>query len=251
MAFFLSRPTRAVALAAAFSMAATPAVAMPLNGGTSAVSSTPARSGWSVEQETVQRSRHGWGGRYGGWGRGYRGYRGWGHRHYHDGIDAGDVLAGVLIIGGIAAIASAASKDRDRDRRVETDPNGYPYRNDRNRDWDRGGYGRGAGGYRENAGRDYDYGSRDRGLDNAAEQCVREVERTERVDEVNGVDRSANGWRVEGRLANGRSFSCEIGNDGRVGPVDLGGSRIGTADGQWNDDAYAKARSDHDASPAA
>src|SRR3546814_5987608 len=40
------------------------------------------------------------------------GYGGWG-RHYHrhgDGIDGGDVLAGLLIVGGIAAIASAARK---------------------------------------------------------------------------------------------------------------------------------------------
>ena len=30
----------------------------------------------------------------------------------HDGISAGDVIAGALIIGGIAAVASAAGKDR-------------------------------------------------------------------------------------------------------------------------------------------
>ena len=45
-----------------------------------------------------------------GWGGGN-----WGHRH-HDRVDAGDVIAGILIIGGIAAIASAASKNK-RDRR--------------------------------------------------------------------------------------------------------------------------------------
>ena len=39
-----------------------------------------------------------------GWGGG-----GWGH-HHRDRVDAGDVIAGILIIGGIAAIASAASK---------------------------------------------------------------------------------------------------------------------------------------------
>lgn len=175
----------------------------------------------------------GWGGGYRGWG---GGYRGWG-RHRHNDVDAGDVLAGVIILGGIAAIASAAS-NKERNRRVETDPNGYPYRNDRNRDWQYR--------YRENAGRDYQPGSSDRGLDNAADQCVREVERTERVDEVNSVDRRADGWRVEGRLANGRDFSCEIGNDGRVGPVDLGGSQIGAANGQWDDDAYARARAEQE-----
>ena len=35
---------------------------------------------------------------------------GWGHRH-HDRVDTGDVLGGLLILGTIAAIASAASKD--------------------------------------------------------------------------------------------------------------------------------------------
>jgi hypothetical protein len=241
MASFLTRTARAAALAAAVSMAATPAVAAPLGHAPRAAAANPLLSGWSVEQETVHRHRWGgWGGGYGGWG---RGYGGWGHRHHHDGVDAGDVLAGVLIIGGIAAIASAASRDRDRDRRVETDPNGYPYRNDRNREWDYR--------YRENAGRDYRSGGRDRGLDNAADICAREVERTERVDEVGSVDRTASGWHVEGRLANGRNFSCEIDNDGRLGPVDLGGNRVGAADGQWNDDAYARARQERDDKPEA
>lgn len=239
MASFLSRTAGVTAFVAALSMAATPAFAAPLAHQAKPASAMPRPTGWNVEQETVHRHRH-WGRGYGGWG---RGYRGWGHRHHHGGIDAGDVLAGVLIIGGIAAIATAASRDRDRDRRVDTDPNGYPYRNDRNREWEYR--------YRENAGRDYRSGTSDRGLDNAAEICAREVERTERVEEVNSVDRNANGWRVEGRLASGRGFSCEIDNNGRLGPVDLGGSRVGAADGQWDDDAYARARSGQEDKPGA
>lgn len=35
-------------------------------------------------------------------------------RHHHDRVDAGDVLAGILIIGGIAAIASAASNNKQK-----------------------------------------------------------------------------------------------------------------------------------------
>ena len=42
-----------------------------------------------------------------GWGGGGR------HWHRDRGIDGGDVLAGLLIFGGIAAIASAASKSND------------------------------------------------------------------------------------------------------------------------------------------
>ena len=35
--------------------------------------------------------------------------RGW-HHHHHDDVDAGDVVAGVAIVGGIAAIASAITQ---------------------------------------------------------------------------------------------------------------------------------------------
>ncbi len=243
----LSRSASMASCAALLSMAAAPAQAAPAQAaglphagqGGLASAQMPAPSGWSVEQETAH--RHRWGG-YRGY-RGYRGYGGWGRHHHHGGVDAGDVLAGVLIIGGIAAIASAASRDSQR-RRVETDPNGYPYRNDRNRDWEYR--------YRENSGSDYRSGSADRGLDNAADICAREVERTERVDEVNGVDRTASGWRVEGRLANGRGFTCEIDNDGRLGPVNVDGARVSGADaGQWNDEAYARARAEQDDNPSA
>ncbi len=56
---------------------------------------------------------------------------GWGGRHHHDGIDAGDVIAGVLILGGIAAIASAASnsnkakQQREREYRYPDDNGTY------------------------------------------------------------------------------------------------------------------------------
>jgi len=34
------------------------------------------------------------------------------HRHHHDDVDAGDVIAGAALIGGIAAIASAITRDK-------------------------------------------------------------------------------------------------------------------------------------------
>jgi hypothetical protein len=79
----------------------------------------------------------------------------WGGGRHHDGIDAGDVIAGALIIGGIAAIASAAS-------------NGSRYGGGRYgwRDRDYGGYNNGYNndyGYYQNG-----YGSRA-----AVDQCVR------------------------------------------------------------------------------
>ena len=102
------------------------------------------------------------------------------------GIDAGDVIAGALIIGGIAAIAAAAS-DKDDDR--------Y-YRDGRYRD-----------GYRGNDRRGYARGMSPR---NAVEQCVYAAERTanrysyggrSKVTDIRDVDRERNGYEVKGRIA--------------------------------------------------
>jgi hypothetical protein len=172
----ISRSASTLAAAAVLSMAVAPAVA-------------EAR-GW----------RGGWGG-------------GWGHRH-HDRVDAGDIFAGILIIGGIAAIASAASK-ADRDRRARTSERDRDYRDDREARQDRG---------------DTRYGRDDRpswqegrGIDNAVNQCVGEVERSARVDSVENVGRDGDGWRVEGRVAGGRSFACAIGTDGRIRSTTIDG----------------------------
>ncbi|MCP5397243.1 MAG: hypothetical protein H6918_11025 [Sphingomonadaceae bacterium] len=153
-------------------------------------------------------------------------------RDRHDnGISAGDVIAGALIIGGIAAVASAASKDRDGryyDRR------GYD-----DRYYDRRGYDRG-----------YGYGDNPR---QAVEQCVRAAERTGtrysngrlRVTDIRDVDRRRGGFRVKGNVVlnernrgwrgdygYGRSgrdydmgrFTCDI-RHGRVVDVDFSGIR--------------------------
>ena len=99
-----------------------------------------------------------------------------------DRVDAGDVIAGALIIGGIAAIASAASKDRYRD--------GYRYHENR-----------------------YGHGNSNRAVD----KCVRAVERDARragfryanVTQIRDVDRERRGWEVTGRLVveDGRSWN--------------------------------------------
>lgn len=164
-------------------------------------------------------------------GRGWR--RGW-RRHRR--VDAGDVIAGVLIIGGIAAIADAASKNRKRDRRYDRD---YERRDDRR--YDR---------------RDYRRDRRDngaRGLEGAVDRCVNEIERDVRVDSVDGVDRTAQGWIVTGSLFNGSDFTCAIDNNGQIDAIEYGElSRNGirgisapgsdNADGQWDDDRYIAAR---------
>ncbi len=113
--------------------------------------------------------------------------RSWGRGH--DGIDAGDVIAGALIIGGIAAIASAGSRN-DR---------GYDRYDDRRygRNYDRGyGYNDGGNGYYNNG-----YNSR-----RAVDQCVQAARRDAgrygwaRVTDVTSIDRVRGGYVVRGRL---------------------------------------------------
>jgi hypothetical protein len=156
---------------------------------------------------------------------------GWRRHRHRDRIDAGDVLAGVLILGGIAAVASAASNSsRDRD-----------YRDDRYRNDDR---------YRSrNDSSQYRRDNRSNaasGIDNAVNRCVGEIERDVRVATVDGVDRDAAGWLVTGTIYNGEGFSCRIDGSGRVdgisygrgGAVSYGGS---APDNQWDDDRYRAA----------
>ncbi|MXO59264.1 hypothetical protein GRI89_06890 [Altererythrobacter salegens] len=156
----------------------------------------------------------------------------WGRRYHHrDRVDAGDVLAGVLILGGIAAIAGAASK-KDRAERVPPPP---PYPQDRQ-------------GYRSS------YASDGRGLDSAVNMCVGQVERgPDRVDTVDGANRNGEGWTVSGKLAGGQDFTCRIDNEGRLRELDIGGwqgtDAIGP-DRQYSDDVYQQARTAQDAAPA-
>ena len=162
-------------------------------------------------------------------------------RHHDNGVDVGDILTGVLIIGGIAAIASAVEGDRDRDRRSAP-----PYPDQRR------------GDYR------YDEG---RGLDRAVSLCVDAIERDARVDTVDAVNRNARGWMVTGSLYDGQDFSCSIGADGRIEAINYGrggtpygagaeggyydGERAGGEDRQYDDAYYAAARARSDgAQPA-
>lgn len=203
MALKTNKLAAATTIAAAFSMLATPLAAAELP--------LPARAGaYDPSVETVQNHR---------WGR------------YRDRIDAGDVLAGVLILGGIAAIASAANgNSRARDGRY---PERYPERWPDDDD------------VRYRTPGDYER-SESRGLDRAVDMCVAEVEqRSGRVGTVDGANRDRYGWRVSGELENGREYSCRIGNDGRIGDVDVGDdlqSAADPADGQWSDEDYARAR---------
>ena len=168
-----------------------------------------------------------------GWG-----CRRWGHRGWRrNRVDAGDVLIGAAIIGGIAAIASSNNRrERDRDVVVVRDND---WRDDTRRYDDRRADRRGSGAS---------------GLDSAVDQCLTRIERDVRVDTVDNVERTGAGWMVSGALFNGSPFQCRIGNDGRIESVDFGGGSFGgsdwgaasgaapRADGQWSDDRYASAR---------
>lgn len=164
-----------------------------------------------------------------GWGCGYGPRRGWRRNR----VDAGDVLLGAAIIGGIAAIASANNRPRQRDVVVvQRDP-----------DW------------RQPDARRYDDRRTDRrpavggsgasGLDNAVNLCLGQIERDVRVDTVDGVERTGAGWRVSGTLFNGAPFQCRIGNGGQIDTIDYGdgfAAAPGGGAGQWNDQRYASAR---------
>ena len=135
------------------------------------------------------------------------------------GIGAGEIIAGAVIIGGIAALAGAFDGDRN-DRRY--DYRDRDYRGDR---YDRGGWGF-RGGPRA-----------------AVDRCVRAAENQARrfggyryadVVDVRDIDRTRDGFRVRGRIEVGGGwnrrgadrgrFTCRI--DGRGAPlVDFGGIR--------------------------
>jgi len=113
-------------------------------------------------------------------------------RDYDDKIDAGDVIAGALVIGGIAAIASSiGKKDRHYDRGYRGD---YHHRG---RHYDRG--------YNHRANYGYKRGNPRR----AVERCVRAAERQARrfggyryadVTQIRDVERTRYGYRVKGRI---------------------------------------------------
>jgi hypothetical protein len=197
----MNRISATAACLAAFSLLTSPAAALdlPLPG------PAQVRPGYDAAAEQVENRRRG-------------SHR---YRHRDNGIDAGDVIAGVLILGGIAAIASAASQSRDQ-------PEPYPSPD--------AGYGEPGGTYRS------------AGMDRAVDMCVAEIERgRDRVAGVDSASRSGEGWFVSGEVEGGTPFTCRIDNDGRIGSVELGDGwydRDGGdfTDNQYDDDTYAQAR---------
>lgn len=126
-------------------------------------------------------------------------------RYDRDGIGAGEIIAGAVVLGGLAAILSSGDNDRyDRNGRYD----------DRGRgryDDSRYGYG-------------YDY-NRYGNSRSAVSQCVNSVERGSRrygrtdVTEVTSIDRKRDGYRVKGRVVVRDGYG---GRWGRGGSYDKG-----------------------------
>ena len=113
-----------------------------------------------------------------------------------NGVSIGDIIAGALIIGGIAAVASAANRNNGgyRDNRGYDDGYGY------NR-----GYSNNNGYYGNNYDRDAQWRSNPR---QAVEQCVNAAERYASsrgmradVTDIREVKDTRYGFQVKGRIA--------------------------------------------------
>ena len=149
--------------------------------------------------------------------------------HWHhddDDIDSGDVIAGVAVLGAIAAIFASSSHRNQQQRYPEPVP--YPDN----------------AGYQAPLPRDrYEAGT----ISGAVDACVNEVERRgDRIGSVDSANRDGEGWYVSGNLEGGSMYWCRLDSAGRVSEV--GGSGIGYADPaddqQYDDDYYARARED-------
>lgn len=157
-------------------------------------------------------------------------YGGWGYRD-RDHISTGEVLGGLFVIGAIAAIASAASKDKDNRREPRYDP---PYPDDNYREVPRyepdngGDPGNGAYG-RSDDGRSGAYSggaTETRAADACSWAVEAEMGEGARVDRVDDTVPNNGGWYVTGTASRSggdtRSFGCSYSN-GRVTDVNFGG----------------------------
>ena len=132
-----------------------------------------------------------------------------------DGISAGEIIAGVVVLGGLAAILSSGDNDRYDNR-------GYD-----GRDYRGGDYGYDNGRY--NGGYDYNrYGNSRQAIN----QCVNAVnqrssyKRGARVDQVTRVERTGKGYKIEGRVSTNDRYGNDRYNNGRYN------------DGRYNDGRY-------------
>ena len=151
---------------------------------------------------------------------------------HDDGIDVGDIIAGALVIGGIAAVAGSIGNDRGYNGTY-----GGPYYGDYNNG-------------RYDSRYDNRYGYNSGNPRQAVEQCVYAAQRGAygaRVTDIRSVDRNRYGYKVKGTVVvnergggwgrdynyryAGRNydqgkFSCDV-QYGRVVDLDYSGLRNG------------------------
>lgn len=157
----------------------------------------------------------------------YRGYD-----RDNDGISAGEVIAGVAILGGLAAILSSRGNDRDyRGGSYGYDNNGY-----------NNGYGYDNNGYGYDRSR---YGDSRQAVQQCVSATQNEARRYSRggarITGITNINRNRDGYTVRGRLAvqdyrggyggygnrsgyDTGSFKCQV-RYGRVVDVDVSGIR--------------------------
>jgi hypothetical protein len=131
-----------------------------------------------------------------------RGGYGNGYRRHHDKNDAGDVIAGIAVVGIIAAIALAASKPK-RPRYSDRADNRYPQDDNRSVQQSRGSINS------ENAAVDAcAAAAEDRGGQSASVREITAVDANRDGWEVEGVIEQRSGWRD--RSAQRKRFTCSI-----------------------------------------
>lgn len=179
MTLITNKVAAATAVAAVFSVAATPSAAIELPRVAGQVQA------WDPDALNVENRRH------------HRGHRddGWD-------IDGDDILAGVLILGGIAAIAGIANAGKNR---PPAPPEPEPWPAD--------------AGYQAPPSEDFRSG----GMARAVDTCVGEVEASRGpVITVDRASRSGEGWYVAGELDGGTPYACWVDGSGQVSDIEAG-----------------------------
>lgn len=119
-------------------------------------------------------------------------------RHRRGRVSAGDVFAGIAILGGIAIIADAASKSKKRNRN-DYPPQNYPQQNVPQQNNSQNGFG------------NDDIGS---AVNICSDAALQSAGNGYQVNQIRSVNRDGQGWRVEGSLVgpDSANFSCGVAN---------------------------------------